>query len=151
MGRKKDTLQQRSAKMTDRRRYHYNDETPFIELFKRKRQYFLIAGKIAWELKALLRNGDKVNIKKLTFLEFRLEEDEEDEKTPCSCTQVYQWLAKLLLAVGDEGTKYGKTMIFRYLTDGHSNLFEKESSLKTSVNRELRKIRLTHFKERVTC
>ena len=131
--------------MTMRRRYTYNDETPFIELFRPEYQRFLIVGRIADELKELLRDGDTVDIRELIFLEFRLAEYEECEKTFCLRKQIYQWLARLLNIIGNEGTRYGKSMIFRYLTDGHSNLFEAESSLKTSVNRALKKIKLTNI------
>ena len=144
MGRKKDTLQQRSAKKTNRRRYHYDEKTPFIELFNPKCQRLLIAGEIAWELKALLRNGDIINIKTANYLEFRLPTSEQNEKETCTCKQIYLWLARLLNSAGKEGTQYGKSTIFRYLTDGHSNLSESESSLQTSVNRERRKISLTN-------
>ena len=58
MGRKKDSLAQRSAKMTERRRYRYDDQKPFIELFKPEYQRWLIVGDIANELKTLLKNGD---------------------------------------------------------------------------------------------
>ena len=131
--------------MTDRRRYHYSKETPFIELFNPKCQRLLIAGEIAWELKALLRNGDNINIKTANYLEFRLPTSEQNEKETCTCKQIYQFLAKLLKCTGNDGTQYGKSMIFRYLTDGHSNLSESESSLQTSVNRERRKISLTNI------
>lgn len=145
MGRKKETLKKRNAKLTMRRRYHYNEKTPFIELFQPKYQRFLIVGRIANELKGLLRNGDTINIRELTFLEFRLTKDGGDKKKYCLKTQIYKWLAKLLHISGKEGTMYGKSTIFRYLTDGHSNFFETELSLKTSVNRELRKIVLTNI------
>lgn len=130
--------------MKMRRRYHYNDETPLIELFRPEYQRFLTVGEIVKELKGLLRNGDTLDIRKLKFLEFRLAEYEEDEKTFLRA-QIYRWLAKLLHSTGNEGTRYGKSMIFRYLTDGHSNLFETELSLKTSVNKELKKIKLTNI------
>lgn len=71
MGRKKDTLEQRSAKMIKRRRYRFDEETPFIELFKPEFQRLLIVGDIAEELKSLLKNGDKADIRKLTYLDFR--------------------------------------------------------------------------------
>jgi hypothetical protein len=145
MGRKKDTLKQRKSKMKLKRRYHYNDGTPLIELFKPEYQRFLIVGIIAEELKGLLRNGDMIDIRELSFLEFRLAEYGEDEKTFCLRKHIYHWLAKLLLSIGNDGTRYGKSMIFRYLTDGHSNLYEKELSLKSSVSREFQKIVLTNI------
>ena len=130
--------------MTNRRRYHYDEKTPFIELFKFESQRLLLFGSIAEELKGLLRNGDTIDIRKVTFLEFRQPKDVEDEKMPCTRTQIYQWLAKLLYSTGKEVTKFGNSTIFRYLIDGHCNLSESESSLKTSVNRERRKISLTN-------
>ena len=145
MGRKKDTLNQRSAKMTKRRRYRYDEKTPFIELFKPEFQRLLIVGTIAKELKSFLRNGDSTDIRKLNFIDFRLTADQQDGIAPCACAQIHQWLAKLLLAVGKDGTRYGVSMIFRYLTDGHSTIYEKELSLKTSVNKAIRKIRLTNI------
>lgn len=145
MSRKKDTLEQRSAKMTNRHRYRYDDQKPFIELFKPEYQRWLIVGGIANELKTLLRNGDTIDIRTLTYLDFRLTRDESDDRPPCTPTQIYRWLAKLLIKTGSEGTKYGKSMIFRYITDWHSNLFIDELSLKALVNKENKKLSLTNF------
>ena len=36
-------------------------------------------------------------------------------------------------------------MIYRYITDGHSNLFVDELSLKALVNKEIEKLLLTDF------
>ena len=135
--------------MTNRRRYHYDENTPFIELFKFKSQRLLLFGNIAEELKGLLMNGDTINIRKMNYLEFQLPTSEQNEKETCTCKQIYLWLARLLNSAGKEGTQYGKSTIFRYLTDGHSNLSESESSLQTSVNRERRKISLTNIWEHV--
>lgn len=143
MGRKKDTLEQRSTKMTQRRRYRYDKTKPFIELLKPEYQRWLIVGDIARELKSLLHNGDAVDVRTLTFLDFRLTEDETDDTQPCTHRQIYQWLAKLLEKTGSKGTRYGKDMIFRYICGGHSNLLTDELSLKTSVNRELKRASLT--------
>ena len=145
MGRKKDTLQQRNDKKTKRRRYRYDENTPFIELFKPEYQRLLIFGAIAKELKSLLRNGDSADVRELTFFDFRLTADQQDGIVPCTYAQIHRWLAKLLLAVGKDGTRYGESMIFRYLTDGHSTIFEKELSLKASVSKALRKFRLTNI------
>lgn len=150
MGRKKNTLEQRSAKMTARRRYHYDDQTPFIELFKPEYQRWLIVGGIASELKTLLRNGDSINIRTMTYLDFRLTRDESDDRPPCTPTQIYRWFAKLLIKTGSSGTKYGKNMIYRYITDWHSNLFVDELYLKTSIDKEITRILLTDFKNHST-
>lgn len=139
MGRKKDSLEQRSAKMTNRRRYHYDEQTLFIELFKPEYQRWLIVGGIANELKTLLRNGDTIDIRSLTYLDFRLTQDDSDDRPPCTPTQIYRWLAKLLIKTESEGTKYGKSMIFRYITNWHSNLFIDELTLKSLVNKEIKK------------
>lgn len=147
MGRKKDTLKQRSARMTKRRRYRFDEETPFIEMFKPEFQRLLIMGDISEELKSLLKNGDKADIRKLTYLDFRQAADPQDEIPSCTRAKIYQWLAKLLLVIGDEGTMYGKSMIFRYLANGHSSIFENEFSLKTSVNTAIRRICLTNILE----
>ena len=145
MGRKKDSLAQRSAKMTERRRYRYDDQKPFIELFKPEYQRWLIVGDIANELKTLLKNGDTIDIRTLTYLDFRLTRDESDDRPLCTPTQIYRWLAKLLIKTGSIGTKYGKSMIFRYTTDWHSNLFVDELTLKALVNKETEKLSLTDF------
>ena len=131
--------------MTNRRRYPYDDQKPFIELFKPEYQRWLIVGGIANEIKTLLRNGDTIDIRTLTYLDFRLTRDESDDRPPCTPTQIYRWLAKLLKKTGSIGTKYGKSMIFRYITDGHSNLFVDELSLKALVNKEIEKLLLTDF------
>ncbi len=145
MGRKKDTLKQRSAKMTNRRRYHYDDQMPFIELFKPEYQRWLIVGGIANELKMLLRNGDTIDIRTLTYLDFRLTQDESDDRPPCTPTQIYCWFAKLLTKTGSEGTKYGKSMIYRYISDWHSNMSVDELTLRSSVNKEVKKLSLTNL------
>lgn len=147
MARKKYTIEERSAKMTARRRYHYDDQTPFIELLKPEYQRWLIVGGIASELKTLLRNGDSINIRTMTYLDFRLTQDESGDRPPCTPTQIYRWFAKLLIKTGSIGTKFGKSMIFRYITDWHSNLFVEELSLKALVNKEIKKLSLTNFLE----
>lgn len=131
--------------MTNRRRYRYDDQKPFIELFKPEYQRWLIVGGIANELKTLLRNGDSIDIRTLTFLGFRLKRDDSDNRPPCTPTQIYRWLAKLLIKTGSEGTKYGKSMIFRYISDWHSNLSVDELTLKASVNKEIKKLSLINF------
>ena len=143
MGRKKDCLRQRRDKMTHRRRYHYNEETPFIELLKPQYQRLLIVGDIAKEFKSLLRNGDKVDVRTMTFLKFKT--DNSDPKLYCAHKQIYVWFAHLLITIGKQGTRYGESTIFRYITDGHNNLFIDELSLKMSVNKYKRSILLTQI------
>lgn len=135
MGRKKDTLQQRSAKKTIRRRFRYDDGLPFIELLKPEYQRWLIVGAIAEELKSLLRNGDKIDMRTMAYLDFRITKDKSDDRLCCSRKLIYMWFAKLLNKTGSKGTRYGKDMIFRYITNGHSNLSIKENSLKTAVDK----------------
>lgn len=134
-------MQQRRDKMTHRRRYRYNKRTPFIELFKPEFQRWLIVGDLAKELKSLLRNGDKTDIRELTFLDIRT--DVSGNKIQSTRKQIYLWLAKLLTTIGGQGTRYGESMIFRYITNGHNNLFFDELSLRTSVNKYKRIISLT--------
>ena len=136
--------------MTNRRRYRYDDHTPFIELFRPEYQRWLIVGDIANELKTLLKNGDTIDIRTLTYLEFRLTPDESDGRPPCTPKQIYRWFAKLLIKTGSNGTKYGKAMIYRYITDWHSNLFVDELYLKTSIDKEISRILLTDFKNHST-
>jgi hypothetical protein len=133
MGRKKDTLQQRSAKKTMRRRFRYDDEKPFIELLKPEYQHQLIVGDIAKELKSLLHDGDKIDIRTMTYLDFRIIKEEPDGRPCCSRNLIYMWLARLLNKTGGKGTRYRENMIFRYITNGHSNLNVKETYLKTAV------------------
>lgn len=135
MGRKKDSLQQRSAKLTQQRRFRYDDSKPFIELFKPKYRPMLKFGKAGRELKSLLKDGDKVNLSTLTYLEFRLTAEPGVDKAPCTHKKINQWLAGVLKITGSEGTQYGKAMIFRYITNGHSNLSIDELSLKTAVDK----------------
>ena len=140
MGRKKATIEERSKRMTQRRRYRYNDEKPFIELLKPEYQHLLIVGEIAQNFKTILRNGKTIDVRQITFLEFRLPSEASDDKQCCTHKQVYQWIARLLKATGSKGTMYGKSMIFRYISKGHSNLTASESSLQSIVNKELAKI-----------
>lgn len=135
MGRKKSTLQERFERMTLRRRVKYDEQTAFIELFKPSCQLYLIVGPIAGEFRSLLRNGDKVNIRTLTYLDFRISADNADHKESCAHKQIYQFLHQLLKFTGCKGTMFGKSMIFRYITDGHSNLSISEKSLETAVNK----------------
>ena len=129
--------------MTHRRRYHYNEETPFIELLKPQYQRLLIVGDIAKEFKSLLRNGDKVDVRTMTFLKFKT--DNSDPKLYCANKKIYVWFAHLLITIGKQGTRYGESTIFRYITDGHNNLFIDELSLKMSVNKYKRSILLTQI------
>lgn len=131
--------------MTKRRRFRYDDSEPFIELLQPKYHPMLRFGKMGNELKSLLKNGDKVDINTMTYLEFRLTDNPEDDKPCCTHEQIYKWFAKLLLTTRSEGIKYGKAMIFRYITNGHSNLSIDELSLKTAVDKEIRKIQLTNI------
>lgn len=140
MGRKKATLKERSDRMTQRRRYRYDDNKPFIELLKPEYQHLLIVGQIAQNFKSLLRNGKTNDIRKLNYLDFSLPTGASEDKKCCTHQQVYQCLARLLKATGCKGTKYGKSMIFRYISNGHSNLSVSESSLQSLVNKELTKI-----------
>lgn len=135
MGRKKLTLQERCERMTKRRRFKFDDWTPFIELLSPYCQRWLIVGAIAKEFRSLLRIDDSVDIRTLTFLDFRLTRDEADDKPPCTHQQIYKCLAKLLDAIGCEGTKHGEAMIFRYICNGHSNLSVKEKPLQSAVNK----------------
>ena len=130
--------------MTNRRRYRYDDQMPFIELFRPEFQRWLIVGSIANELKKLLKNGD-INIRTMAYFEFRLTQDDSDPKPSCTPTQIYRWFAKLLIKTGSVGTKYGKSMIYRYMTNGHSNLLIDELTLKTSVDKEINKRSLTNI------
>lgn len=139
MGRKKATLHERSDRMTQRRRKKYDDLKPFIELFKPEYQRLLIAGKIAEEFKSLLHNGDKVDVRTLIYLFFRLAPTETDDRPCCTPKQVHEFLRRLKDATGSEGTKYGWAMIIRYITNGHSNLLESESSLQSAINKVFRK------------
>lgn len=139
MGRKKATLQERSDRMTQGRRKKYDDQKPFIELFKPEYQRLLIAGKIAKEFKSLLHNGDKVDIRTLTYLNFRLIPTETDDRPCCTPKQVHECLRRLKDATVSEGTRYGWSMIIRYITDGHSNLSESEISLQSAINKVLKK------------
>ena len=140
MGRKKYTLEERNKSMTQQRRYRYDDNMPFIELLKPSYQHLLIVGKIAKELKSLLRNGNTIDIRTLSFLDFRLPSETSDYDQCCTHKQVYQCLARLLKATGNKGTMYGKSMIFRYISNGHSNLLASESSLQSLVNKEFANI-----------
>ena len=140
MGRKKATLKERSDRMTQRRRFRYDDNKPFIELLKPEYQHLLIVGEIAQKLKSLLHNGNNINVRNLIFLYFKLPSAASDNKQCCTHKEVYQWLAQLLKATGSKGTMYGKSMIFRYITKGHSNLSLSESSLQSLVNKELVKM-----------
>ncbi len=126
--------------MTQRRRYRYSDDKPLIELLKPEYQHLLIVGEIAQKLKSLLHNGNTINVRNLLFLYFKLPSAASDDKQCCTHKEVYQWLAQLLKETGSKGTMYGKSMIFRYITKGHSNLLISESSLQSLVNKELTKI-----------
>lgn len=122
--------------MTRRRRVRYDDKKPFIELFKAPFHYLLKAGTIGRELRSLLKNGLEINITTLTYLDFRLPpDDKKDDAQYCTLAQIYSCLHKLLDKTGHNGTRYGKAMVFRYLTDGHSNISISESSLQSAVNK----------------
>jgi len=133
-------MEERSDRMTQRRRYRYDNNKPFIELLKPEYQHLLIVGKIAQDFKSLLRDGNTIDIRKLTFLDFRLPSETSDYEQCCTHKQVYQCLARLLKATGNKGTMYGKSMIFRYISNGHSNISASESSLQSLVNKEIAKI-----------
>ena len=121
--------------MTQRRRKKYDDTKPFIELFKPEYQRLLIVGKIAEEFKSLLHNGDVDEIRTMTYLSFRLTPSETDDRSCCTSKQVHECLRRLKDTTGREGTMFGWAMIIRYITDGHSNLSESESSLQSAINK----------------
>jgi len=127
--------------MTQRRRKKYDDAKSFIELFKPEYQRLLIAGKIAEEFKSLLSYSYKVDVRMLTYLNFRLGPTETDDRPCCTPKQVHEFLRRLKDATRIEGTAYGWAMIIRYITDGHSNLLESESSLQSAINKAFKKYR----------
>ena len=112
--------------MTQRRRYRYNKRTPFIELFKPEYQRWLIVGDIAKEFKSLLHFGESIDVRKLAYLNFRLTKYELDDKPCCTHTQIRQWVKKLLAVTGSEGTRYGKSMINRYILETNSNFYTRK-------------------------
>lgn len=120
--------------MTRRRRVRFDDRKPFIELFKAPYHYLLKAGKSGMELRNLLRNGTDVDIMTLTYLDFSLPTSgKNDYGQYCTLKQIHSWLRDLLDKTGSKGTRYGKAMVFRYLTHGHSNISCDESYLQSAV------------------
>ena len=128
------TLEERRARMTRRRRIRYDDKKPFIELFKAPFHYLLKVGTIGKELRWLLRNGTEIDIQTMTYLDFRLPgKGQIDDGSYCTLNQIHSCLRKLLDKTGSRGTRYGKAMVFRYLTHGHSHISGSESSLQSAV------------------
>ena len=127
---KRISLKTREERITRRRRYHYNSNTPFVDLIKPEYHHVFHQ----WynnELKKFLRGTDGIEYFEIHQFDFKLVPYSKD----LSYSAFVFSLAKFLSDIGKgDGLKVKLSMIFRYITDKkRSNLPLSEDRLKRLV------------------
>lgn len=131
------SIAKRKVRKQQKRRFHYYDVTPIVELFTLAVRNLAIEW-IEESVKPLLEDDSAcLSADKIYYFKFKKGEIRKFKKA----------LARFLKSIGrGKGTKYGEMMILRYFCDpNHSNISCKEDSLKTSIAREFASTKLTYF------
>ena len=133
---KRISIKTREARIVRRRRYHYYNNTPLIKLIKPEYHHMFRR----WyqdEMKTFLKNAEDFDYSEIFWFDFKMKPYMRSTKE-YSYSAFCKSLAGFLKSIKKkDGTTYGISMIFRYLTDKkHSNLWVEEKELKASIYKE---------------